>query len=636
MLLQLGVLALSLGLMGAWGLPVAAMLRGHLPGMILAAPAFGASLLAIGATLLYVYAVPIRAISIAAFLGAVISACLCHRTLRISWRAGCRDLPSLGLFLLFGALLAAPILRDRVEFTVFQGNQWDHFNYITMAEIFSQSSFDAVRDATRADELANPLLAVAQRVASTRPSVSILFAVIAGTLPGALATSGYAFITSFAIAGMLAFAAVLQQICLGPRARRPARHWAILCAGLYACSFWGQYPLDIDAWSQAASVPVMLAAWGLILAALGAVDGEGGGWAWILALGILVAGLLYLYPEAAVFHAAILVGVLLLAGRRGIPVANRIGVALGIGLGVALMFWPGTLGTAGKQALFAATKPVDWWQYYDAYLFGRDPSLVAAFQPPSGSAPSPGFWSGLLFRSLALWTGLAGILGLYFLTPANFGHFWLQDGLCAAILALIVVGVAASLRAGWRDGGRAYRAGVAATALGLLGAVVLALIGQSWAAGKALSFVAPLLAMVILAPALIPQPGGIRRWLAPLPWIGGQACFIALALIGLTDPDGIRLPSPYPGSLDVALKHTIDWDIADQLGAAAQCSVVEIQASSPFFRNFAALALVERHRGYFYRDWINAYYGIGQTLGHMPAPTGPIPCVLTQRARATG
>src|SRR5579859_7750244 len=54
MLLQLSVFLLSLSLFTAWGLPISAALRGRMPALVLSTPAFGAGVLAVLTTLLYV------------------------------------------------------------------------------------------------------------------------------------------------------------------------------------------------------------------------------------------------------------------------------------------------------------------------------------------------------------------------------------------------------------------------------------------------------------------------------------------------------------------------------------------------------------------------------------------------------
>ena len=120
MILQLGVFLLSLLLFATWGLPVAVALRGAMPMMVLSAPAFGAGLLAVVATVLFSFGLPLSVIAIGAVAVSLISIIVFRKALQFmlsviqeAWIASC-------LVLVFSIIILAPILANRAALTVFQ------------------------------------------------------------------------------------------------------------------------------------------------------------------------------------------------------------------------------------------------------------------------------------------------------------------------------------------------------------------------------------------------------------------------------------------------------------------------------------------------------------------------------------
>jgi len=166
--------------------------------------------------------------------------------------------------------------------------------------------------------------------------------------------------------------------------------------------------------------------------------------------------------------------------------------------------------------------------------------------------------------------------------------------------------------------------------LGLLGAMLILQMGQAWAAGKALSFAAPLLCLAIVAPAMIERRPGVAAGFGPIPWVVAQLCFVAMAVIGLSDPYGARLHAPYPS--DLSYKRLIGWDISDQLRRVRDCRVVKIVAPDPFYRHFVSIALFEARIPFFYTAPVNSYFGVGQEVGYMPAQAVAPGCEVFQMA----
>jgi len=635
MILQLGVFLLSLLLFATWGLPVAAALRGAMPMMVLSAPAFGVGLLAVVATVLFSFGLHLSVIAVGAVAISLISVVVFRKTIRFmlsgirkAWMASC-------LVLVFSIVILAPVLANRAALTVFQANIADHFGYMATSVVYSQMDFRQILGATLRDHLSNPLLFYARPNLHARPAVSILFAVIGSLLPGATTVGGYAFLCSFAVAGLLSFCAFLLQVFR--RSGTTACVMAVILAGAYACGFWGQYPLDINAWSQVAVMPLLLSAWTIVFVELTspAVVTQGGngiraGIAPIIALAVLVAGGIYLYPEAISFHALVLVGAMVAAGRRRLYRLRDIALSLILGASTSLLFWKGTLGFGASQIHTATTSPVAWWRYFDAYLFGMDPEVNQALLDSFANALSRPLTVLVPSHGASLMTGVSGVLGAYFLTPANLLHISAPDVAKGALLFLVLVGLVAGVYGGLRSRNWAYRLLLVCVGLGLLGAMLILEMGQAWAAGKALSFAAPLLCLAIVAPAMIERRPGAAASFGPVPWLVAQLCFVGMAVVGLSDPYGARLRAPYPA--DLTYKKLIGWDISDQLHRVRDCPVVKIIAPDPFYRQFVSIALFEARIPFFYTAPVNSYFGVGQEVGHMPAHAVEPGCEVFQMA----
>jgi hypothetical protein len=599
MILQLCTLLLSLFLFTGFGLPAAAWLRRGGGSALLLTPSLGVAALTLFATWLYLAGVSALAIGIAASILSLGSMALFRRTLGEALAGIARE--RMAALICFGVclLLVAPILAGNPDFTITRGNPWDNFAYLKMSAVFAMRRYPEVAGATAADALANPLLANPAGLLTARPAINFLHAAISRLVPGSLAGGGYAFLCSLMIAGLLSFAGLLRD--MAGRSGRPAASLALGLAGLYALGFWGQYQADIDAWSAVSATPLLLAAWLLVLRLL-TVEDAGRRSTAPAPLALLLAGAVYLYPEGSLYHALILAGVILAAQVPGWRRPGRPELLILASVVLAILatvpFWRGTIGFVTGQALTATTEHVPWWQYFDAYLLGLDPEMNQSLVREAAAALTA--MPTVPTEPIAWLTGPAGLLGVYFLTPG--GGSWVVEA--ARLLALLAVfaGTGLGFVMAWRSRSRQYRLLLAGVGFGLLGAIVLAERGQAWAAGKALSYTAPLLCLVLLAPLLVPTLTATRARLAPLPWCLAQGWFAALALIGLGDPHGTRLPAPYPDWQGSETKGDGRWAIAAQMTRLRACPTVRVVAVDAFFRDFAAVALFEAGKAFIYDE----------------------------------
>jgi hypothetical protein len=202
----------------------------------------------------------------------------------------------------------------------------------------------------------------------------------------------------------------------------------------------------------------------------------------------------------------------------------------------------------------------------------------------------------------------------------------------AGCLAVIALGLVLSAAHALRTGPLAQRLLWLAGSIGAAGAFLLLTQGDGWSAGKALSYAEPLLCLAIVAP-LMATTRGLLAWGA-LPWAVAQAGFAAMSVIGLGDTSGSRLPPPYPSFDFPGPKRDIDWDLRPALERVRACPLVEIAAPFAYFRQYAEIALYDRRQPFFFRERVNAYFGLRDDLGAMAtAPIDP-QCRLEQRAGA--
>ena len=596
MIVQLCTLLLSLFLFTGFGLP-AAWLRRSGGSALLLVPSLGVAALTLFTTWLYLAGAGALAIGIGAAILSLGFMVLCRGTLADALAGIARERVAALIFALCCLLLIAPILAGNPDLTITRGNPWDNFAYLKLSAVFAMQRYPEVAGASAADAAANPLLFNPGGLLTQRPAINFLHAAISRLVPGSLAGGGYPFLCSLMIAGMLGFAGLLRD--MAGRSERPRAALCLGLAGAYALGFWGQYQADIDAWSAVAATPLLLAAWALVLRALTAE--EAGQRRTILApLTLLLAGALYLYPEGSLFHAVILAGVILAAQappwrRPGRP-EWLILAAAGLAVIATVPFWRGTLGFVTGQVQTATTEHVPWWQYFDAYLFGLDPAVNQSLLHEAASALTA--MPALPTEPIAWLTGSAGLLGVYFLTPGGGG--WIAEAARLSALLAVFAGTILGVTVAWRSRSRHYRLLLAGVALGLFGAILLAERGQAWAAGKALSYTASLLCLVLVAPLLVRTRTAAR--LGPLPWCLAQGWFAVLALIGLGDPHGIRLPAPYPDWQSEEAKGDGRWAIAAQMARLRPCAAVRVVALDAFFRDYAAVVLFEAGKTFAYDD----------------------------------
>ena len=594
-------------------------------GRRLAAPALGLAITSVVVTVAYRHGLSTRA-------GLLACAAVALAGLAAELRGAWAGRPAWALpwrwlaWLAALALLLAPGLIGGPQFTLFRGNQWDAFGYLDAAIAYSRHGYQAVLEAGNAELLRDPLLTHAQGNLAARPSVHLLFAALGAVAPVELHRLPYAF-----LATLLAIAAAASLALVGQLAPQARRAGVVLAALAFPLGFWGQYTLDIDAWSQVAAAPLALLLAGVLALMPLDAEGEGGraaGWRAAGAAAVLVAGLTYLYPEQLLFLLfAVLPAAGLVALRRGGLSAlgwqaARSAVAL-CGAATGLLFPEGTVRFVATQLATTAGAPVSWWQYFQAFLGGRDG------------------WSG---RPLEDGVDLvAGLLGLYHLTPPAGGAavaLGIRVALGVAVLGLLT-GAVGLLRHPSRAG-RALdeRGGWGASALGLTVLIslvpmaVLARGGHYWPAGKAVAWMSPIFMLLLALPAL--RPAGpapaAGSWTRAAAWLALAFGAVQLGLGGwrlqaARAPDGLFAAPPYPVAQEPLLKTERCWDVDALAPLVDGARGVVLAPMDAWSQNLLIVWLSERGIPYATSLPVRRNFTVGDAIGRVET-TAPIDTII--------
>ncbi len=600
---------------GGIGLPLSRILPASCQWRILAAPTLGMSVLAVAVNVAYRHGVPVfLAYSVALVLALAGIAVFGFDGLR-RLRSGPWDPRSARLAavvavwgVVITGVLLAPAWTGGNQFTVFQGNQWDTFGYLNSAVVFAREPYQAVMAATEDDFLRNPLLAYAQNNLGIRPAVHLLYAAFGSIEVNEMHGAYYSFLVFFLAQFAPASLFVLKN--LFPEGRLPA---LLIASSVFPLGFWGQYVLDINAWSQISSVPVLFLLFGLlVMAATNQTYDRRVQLRLAGAIAIAVSGSLFLYPESLVYHLVTLVPVVLvviamrLRGTRG-GWATAFLPLLGLGgLMSGILYFDGTLALAYGQSQLGR---VPWWHFFQGFFQGRDGWGVA----PLGNAVD----------------FVAAFFGLYFVTPAPVAQVWFSL-VQRFLIGLLVVGLLAALAAGLqrRDGRAPFKAGrdgihlrlavFALCALALLApAAWLAIREFYWQAGKGVSFAAPVFVTLLTLPLLFRASkwygvaGNFAVGIFALVQIGAGPLRIEAARA----PDGIHYALPYPSVQDEQLKRRLLWELDLLKPHLARAKGVLISRSNPWSENYLQVFLYAQGIPFFQMGPRDTYFGQGRKLG---------------------
>ncbi|HEY0251456.1 MAG TPA: hypothetical protein VGC41_08005, partial [Kofleriaceae bacterium] len=233
---------------------------------------------------------------------------------------------------------------------------------------------------------------------------------------------------------------------------------------------------------------------------------------------------------------------------------------------------------------------VPWWQFFQRFFLGRDNEWGDGFARTSDF--------------------IASTFGYYLATPKG-------DGLVLRIIVLgaIVGAIVAALRLTKDLVPRIW----VATAIFAMGpAALLALKANYWAAGKVLSYAAPLFVTALALPLVRAD-----RWR----WFAGAFVALQLAMALLRIPAArwhshSGFATPYPSIQVLALKHDIGWDFRPLEPYFDHSSKVLLHHMEPWSETALQVFLTARGVPYVLEGPVIGVPG-GAELGKMPMPWTP-------------
>jgi hypothetical protein len=327
------------------------------------------------------------------------------------------------LWIIGSIILLSPKFIGGNQFGVFQGNAWDTFGYVNSATVYSRMSYNEIMKSADSDILVNPLIAYAKENLHLRPSVHILYAVTGQIFSNSYHLLYYTFLIF--LLSQIIFTIIFFLINIFP----DKKYLIIgICSLALPLGFYGQYILDINAWSQISSISIcslivfssiifLVRYQDIILNSIGIIK--------ILLFLILINSFgLYLYPENFLFHTATLFAVLFIYFIYCIIKKINFFPIFIVLISSLLGFFSGFIVYYGViDFLFSQTvtggfsQPLTFWKYFQAYFMGYDGINVSIFENISDF--------------------ISGIAGIFFITPSK------NENVCAKfilrMMALFVI-----------------------------------------------------------------------------------------------------------------------------------------------------------------------------------------------------
>ncbi|MCL4416940.1 MAG: hypothetical protein M1365_09630 [Actinobacteria bacterium] len=510
-------------------------------------------------------------------------------------------------------ILLAPKWTGGNQFAVFQGNTHDTFGYLNSAVVYAKEPYQTIINADEKSRINNPLMSYARGNLYGRPSVHILYSFVGQLLPFQNYKLYYTFLIFFFSQAILVFMFFVVNIL---KTAKPV--FTGLVALAFPLGFWGQYILDINAWSQISSVPILFLIVALTVLVFGNYYDKKISMAIFIRTMILFtlfsASATYLYPEGLLFHLpviSLLTGIYCcycMSKKYNWPISFTIFAGIICGILTGFLFYDGTIGFVLKQAKWVNTNNVSWWQYFQAFLNGKD-----------------GLNNSLINNII---DAVAGFVGFYFVTPKT-------DSTVIALFARMVILVFSTYilanllfyikdiiskknsNINLNNSGRlAVLFFLTFLLLSTLPIVYFLLSKNYWAAGKALSYISPYYILFICIPVLKNNEKKNFKNFTNLLFIFiiFQISFGVIRINAVAKPDGIHYERPYPTVEN--LKESIDWDMDKLYPHIKNSKLISIDIKNRFIENYCMVYLYTINKKFYTVNVVNDYLGGGIDLGY--------------------
>lgn len=672
MLSDIAILTACYVIFGSIGLPFCLLLRSYKCG-VLCSPILGYSISGIVITVFYSRGIPVSNIFclLTAIGFVIVFVALLFFIVRKNNYNDRKSDTTIGVVIFIGWLLGVILLMlpkwiGGIQFSIFQGNQYDQFNYLTSSLVYAKEQYGSVLHAIDSDFLKNPLLPIANGTLYNRPTVMFLYSFVGQLYPKLMYETHYTFLIFFFLNAIAAIVFLLVNML--DTISRKAVLLSVLISLSFVIGFWGQYIFDINAWSQIASIPGLIVLLTITIVKMSptnfVIDDKVDTsyiktqflhhilfrtYSLIMRNGdyivfvLLFSSVFYIYPENLLFHCAALGIAFFMALIKKRQVANiwKLILCSCIGFSVGLLYYNGTIGFVINQLKIASSSSVHWWAYFDRFYLGNDvigawfdAQLHNVLLKPKGSYENANIMSLALshFKSsflvfpncLYLLTlpinMLAGLLGIYFLTPMPEWHILMR--LFVFVFLTVLIFCVISLSVKWALTSKQER--VCFFSLFLVGmftlSIILLLKGQLWSAGKGISFLSPYLMIFLFLPLLGKTE---KKYLVFKSALILLLCF--QLLFGFARPfaaahsNGIHYSSPpYPSSQywNNKMKMEYDCNVSNLSPLLEGCSSIKINVPDIWLQHLLMLYAYSHDKSFYHENIVYSSYGVGRAIGY--------------------
>lgn len=545
----------------------------------------------------------------------------------------------IGVFL----LLALPAWIGGEQYYVFRGNHWDQFSYIDITLTFWDNPYHTYQHILANGLPINDVLANGTRGINARPAVNVVGAL---ALPNGIGNIHLlAFLYATALWAMVFSAACFawKRILESYKLDTSKLLLLIVPPFAYVVGFWGQYIFDINAWSQMASLSLLLAfiiGYIRLLQKLAdpLIRGSKSIVSEYVIVGLLAAGAFLFCPENAsvqvmlLLVATVLWWIVVRKAPRFIDMLLLVAFSIVVLLIASIPNWGGTVNFLIQQTEFGIGQNPTWWDYFDRYWFGiHSGALFSQIQPAVSYIISwqieptaihgPGlfesfdkYWAGVHIPSIVGYISIfsnliLGSIGMFFVTPDYsipslwLLYTWISITVILAALAIYSLSVSLFVR---------LRNDITTTFLKIFflsGIVFLSYLftrGSLWSFGKGLAYLSPYLFLVLCLGLVeasrktkdnskcgVVFSDTVIKWFVII-FIISQIAFGVARLYSARDPNGIGYDNAiYPSNQDNAMKTLYLWNMDPSV--YKHCKGVQLlpnKDTDPFYIKYVKQKLV--------------------------------------------
>lgn len=672
MLSDVAILTACYAIFGAIGLPFCLLLRSY-KCSILCSPILGYGISGIIITVFYSRGIPILNIfySLTA-IGFVVIFCVllffvAHKTSYNGRKSDTTMVVVIFIGWLLGViLLMLPKWIGGIQFSIFQGNQYDQFNYLTASLVYAKEQYSSVLHASTYEFLKNPLLPIANGTLYNRPTVMFLYSFVGQLYPKLMYETHYTFLIFFFLNAITAIVFLLVNML--DTISRKILVLSVLISLSFVIGFWGQYIFDINAWAQIASLPGLILLLTIfvvkmtqnIFVANDKADTNNckihfirsilfRTYCLIIKNGdyivfiLLFSSLLYIYPENLLFHCAALgiASFISLIMKYKIANIGKLIFCSCIGFSVGLLYYDGTIGFVINQLKIGSSSPVNWWAYFDRFYLGNDAigawfdaQLHTILLKPKGSYENANvmhlalthfkssflvFPNGLHLLTLPV-SMLAGLLGIYFLTPPPEWHISIRLLVYISLTVLIFCVLYLSVK--WAITLKQEK--IRFFSLFLVGmctlCIILLLKGQLWSSGKGITYLSPYLMIFLFLPLFgKAEKKYLMFRVALILLLCFQLLFGIARSVAAAHSNGIHYSSPpYPSSQFWNNKMKLEYDCnVDRLTPLIEgCSSIKISVPDVWLQHLLMIYAYSNDKSFYHEKVVYTSYGAGREIGY--------------------